>query len=373
MKSLQRGYTIIEIVIAISLIAIFIALPVFAYSNFMQKSRDGQRKADISRLQSALESYKTDNGVYPAALAELVDEGYIAELPVDPLDGQAVPDVGNSTFGYEYYASTDGNTYNLLAPLEEGGATGGAGSSNKRYIVANPAGQKVDPIPTSGLVSPTSALQPTATLLPTRFRSPTNIPSGAPSNTPINTPTNTPTPIPAVPSCNSGISCTGSCQAISGRCGSYTSSRSGCTYTTLSGGGTCNPVAAPDQSCTVSGGTCSGGLVCSNTYCVTPSATPFPACHEQGCATGRGGSCCSATYVCGDNPYDMNDPYSYCYPRILDDGRNNCANCGYYANPWLADQDAYSACFGDGGAGGVTCSTGGGTPNTSCYQVVCYN
>lgn len=51
MKSLQRGYTIIEIVIAISLIAIFIALPIFAYSNFMQKSRDGQRKADISRLQ----------------------------------------------------------------------------------------------------------------------------------------------------------------------------------------------------------------------------------------------------------------------------------------------------------------------------------
>lgn len=112
MSTKKSGYTILEIVIAISLIAIFIALPIFAYNSFMKRSRDAQRKSDVSKIQAALEQYKTDNGVYPSALDDLVEEGYLAELPVDPLDGQSVPGVLGAIFGYDnnYSSTTDGNS-----------------------------------------------------------------------------------------------------------------------------------------------------------------------------------------------------------------------------------------------------------------------
>lgn len=203
MSSNRDAYTILEIVIAISLIAIFVALPIFAYSTFMKRSRDAQRKSDVSKIQAALEEYKIDNGVYPVDLGALVDEGYLAELPVDPLDGQIVPGTENTRFGYEnnYAVSENGNSYTLSVPLEEygasaqtgGGGPGGGGSgSGPVYIVVNPGGTKTIPLPTEGLLSPTFQLQPTNTLIPTSFYSPT--PTNTPTRTPTPTSTNTPSP-----------------------------------------------------------------------------------------------------------------------------------------------------------------------------------
>ncbi len=193
MKKNQRfGYTILEIVIAISLIAIFVALPIVAYNSFMKRSRDAQRKSDVSRIQAALEQYKTDNGIYPSALSDLVEEGYLAELPTDPLDGQSVPGVNGAIYGYDnnYNVTPDGNNYNMGVPLEEESTGGGAGDSDKKYIVVNPGGQKENPIPTTGFTSPTIQLRPSNTILPTRFNSPTPTPTFTPS------PTRTPTPTP---------------------------------------------------------------------------------------------------------------------------------------------------------------------------------
>lgn len=120
----NRGFTVVEIVIALALIAVFITLPIFAYTNYMKKSRDSQRKNDIGQIQYSLEQYQDANGIYPASLDDLVQEGYLASIPLDPLTDQP----------YTYGSNADGSDYQLSGTLED------AGSGAAGYIVATPRG-----------------------------------------------------------------------------------------------------------------------------------------------------------------------------------------------------------------------------------------
>jgi general secretion pathway protein G len=117
----KAGFTLIEIIIAMTLIAIFVTIPVFAYSSFTRSSRDTQRKNDINKIQGALEQYRANNGKYPPKetwLEDLVSGGYLPEIPTDPRDGQTVGDDSNLLYGYAYEVSDDGQTFQLTSLLE---------------------------------------------------------------------------------------------------------------------------------------------------------------------------------------------------------------------------------------------------------------
>ena len=60
-----RGFTIVELLIVIVVIAILAAISVVAYSGIQQRARDSQRENDIKILTKALELYYIDNGKYP--------------------------------------------------------------------------------------------------------------------------------------------------------------------------------------------------------------------------------------------------------------------------------------------------------------------
>lgn len=79
----------------------------------------------------------------------------------------------------------------------------------------------------------------------------------------------------SAPDCNSGISCGGPCTgAASNTCNTNNGTNTNCTYTTYSGGGSCNVVSAPNQpnSCTYNN--CSGGYFCSGGSCVPSASAP---------------------------------------------------------------------------------------------------
>jgi prepilin-type N-terminal cleavage/methylation domain-containing protein len=281
----RAGFSLTEIIIAIAIIAIFITLPALAFTNYLKQSRDEKRKTDINNIQAALETYKAENGVYPVNLDTLVQEGYMSEIPVDPLQGQIIPGTnGLETYGYEYRLSPDGLSYELIASLEGGNTVddsgGGGGGGSRNIYVVNPRGPTI------------IAINPQQTLTPTRSL-PTRTPTPSPSPIISITTTPTPTPIP----CNATISCTGTCQPISGKCApnSYASTRSGCTYTTHSSGSSCAPAAAPAQACTITSQSCSSPMpqcesstsTCrqclSNSHCTSASASRCSSYTCQGC------------------------------------------------------------------------------------------
>jgi prepilin-type N-terminal cleavage/methylation domain-containing protein len=61
----QKGFTLIELLVAISILSVIFAIILSTGSQIQKRARDDQRKADISKLQVALQEFYQDNGFYP--------------------------------------------------------------------------------------------------------------------------------------------------------------------------------------------------------------------------------------------------------------------------------------------------------------------
>lgn len=100
-----KGLTLVELLVSMTIIAVLASLALVSLQGARRSARDGQRKADLEEIRSALEMYRTDGGEYPATLPTLTPE-YL-ELHSDPISGQS----------YSYYQVSE-SAYNLCAGLE---------------------------------------------------------------------------------------------------------------------------------------------------------------------------------------------------------------------------------------------------------------
>ncbi|MDQ3098430.1 MAG: type II secretion system GspH family protein [bacterium] len=66
-KNTQKGFTLVELLIVVSVLAILTVMAMANYSGGTSKARDAQRKSDLRAVREALESYKLDKGSYPLA------------------------------------------------------------------------------------------------------------------------------------------------------------------------------------------------------------------------------------------------------------------------------------------------------------------
>lgn len=64
-KKSKKGFTLIELVVVASIIALLAGAGIFSYTQFNIQARDAKRKTDLELVRSALELYKSSNGAYP--------------------------------------------------------------------------------------------------------------------------------------------------------------------------------------------------------------------------------------------------------------------------------------------------------------------
>ena len=80
----ERGWTLIELVVVMAIIAVLAALATVGAGNAVRLSREATLKEDLFRMRDAIDQYYADKTKYPSTLEDLVTDGYLREIPVDP-------------------------------------------------------------------------------------------------------------------------------------------------------------------------------------------------------------------------------------------------------------------------------------------------
>ena len=85
MRKPESGFTLIEVLIVVTLVVILASMGMVQYQNSVQRSREAVLKEDLFRMRDAIDQYYADKSSYPAGLQDLVAAGYIREIPEDPM------------------------------------------------------------------------------------------------------------------------------------------------------------------------------------------------------------------------------------------------------------------------------------------------
>ena len=109
------GFTLMELLVVMSLIVLLTSIGLMAYQTSVQRGREAVLKEDLYRMRDAIDQFYVDKGKYPVDLSELVSAGYLRTVPVDPMTQSAEswqlipaePDPNNP--------SADLGTYNVMS------------------------------------------------------------------------------------------------------------------------------------------------------------------------------------------------------------------------------------------------------------------
>ncbi|MFZ5845375.1 MAG: type II secretion system protein [Patescibacteria group bacterium] len=110
----KRGFTLVEVLVAATIIAVLTVVGVVSYASVNQRSRDTKRKSDLEQIRSALEMYRVDNGYYPntgtgtwtdaSNLSTALVSTYLPAIPSDPQSA-------TQTYRYRAINFSGGNYY----------------------------------------------------------------------------------------------------------------------------------------------------------------------------------------------------------------------------------------------------------------------
>ncbi len=103
---LQAGFTFMELLIVMVIIAIMAAVAIPRYMAHLRRAREVVLQQNLWTMRRAIDFYTTDKEKPPASLQELVSSGYLRDVPKDPVceecpwsEVQAPAENGNSTGG----------------------------------------------------------------------------------------------------------------------------------------------------------------------------------------------------------------------------------------------------------------------------------
>jgi general secretion pathway protein G len=109
-----RGFTLIELMVVMVIVAMLVALAAPRYFGSLDKSKETALRQTLAVTRDALDKYYGDNGKYPDSLDTLIAKRYLRGLPVDPITGSSstwtvvAPDDPEKGQVYDIHSGADG-------------------------------------------------------------------------------------------------------------------------------------------------------------------------------------------------------------------------------------------------------------------------
>lgn len=86
--SRERGFTLLELVMVMTIIVILAAVSVSSYQQMQLRARETILKNNLQEMRKMIDQYAADKEKLPQSLDDLVSAGYLREVPVDPITGE---------------------------------------------------------------------------------------------------------------------------------------------------------------------------------------------------------------------------------------------------------------------------------------------
>jgi general secretion pathway protein G len=87
--SAAHGFTLLELLVVMALIVVLSAVALVGYQNSIVRAREATLADDLHKMREAIDQYYADKQKWPAALEDLVTDGYLRKIPDDPMTNSA--------------------------------------------------------------------------------------------------------------------------------------------------------------------------------------------------------------------------------------------------------------------------------------------
>jgi general secretion pathway protein G len=124
----ERGFTLVELMIVMTIIGILASIAIPSYIRSVQKAKEAVEREDLYTMRTAIGSYTVDKEKAPQSLDDLVQAGYLKTIPIDPMTSRSdtwitsqsdtMTDLNETQGGMDDVhsgsegVSSDGTTYN---------------------------------------------------------------------------------------------------------------------------------------------------------------------------------------------------------------------------------------------------------------------
>jgi len=85
--SRRRGYTLIELIIVMAIVSILMAIAIPQYQKSIRRTKETLLHSHLQTLRTVIDEYTFDKKKAPQTLQDLVTEGYLRAVPIDPIMG----------------------------------------------------------------------------------------------------------------------------------------------------------------------------------------------------------------------------------------------------------------------------------------------
>lgn len=80
-----KGFSLLELMIAMFIIIILLAVAIPTYQRTVQQARETVLKENLWQMRRAIDQYTADKGRLPQSLSDIVEAKYLREMPIDPI------------------------------------------------------------------------------------------------------------------------------------------------------------------------------------------------------------------------------------------------------------------------------------------------